>query len=71
MPQAQPEDLLAACQPSVDTSYSNSRAHERAPHNIPGDADGNGAFHDQTKSQVQYPVAEIEARDIATSAVPS
>ncbi len=54
--------------PDKDTSYSNTRARLVTPHNLSPDADGNAAFHNQAKSQVQFPVGELAARGTAPSA---
>lgn len=60
---ANPADYSTA--PAADTNY-DSRNHV-APHNITTDGSANAAFTAGTKPHVQYPVAELDVRNVATS----
>lgn len=42
-------------------------APQYAPHSLPSDGSANPAFTVATKPHVQYPFAEVEQRDQATS----
>jgi hypothetical protein len=53
--------------PDVDTTFSNTLANERAPHNLPGDGNPNPAL---VSKAAQFPFAEQGVRDIETSSTP-
>lgn len=66
---ANPADFRSTA-PAKDTTFSNSAARLKSPHHARPDADGNGAFHDQSKKKVQFPVGELAVRAQGGSATP-